>query len=240
MSVFTTVSHRGPQQRATRRPCSAAPETRPAAAPSLSSLELRNFVGDAAWARLPQAVQRRFATAHADVSYEGHMSLRCSWIGRVYAACSRVLGGPLPNRNASDVPTTVRVRDNGHGGVVWERDFHVGRGGKRHVVRSTKEADVYGGLLERTDGGLSMSLDVFEENGGLVFLSRRYWWLQERWRIRIPTWLAPGICRVVHTDLGAGRFRFTMSMVHSLWGETFYQSGVFSDPAGWNNERVAS
>jgi hypothetical protein len=45
---------------------------------------------------------------------------------------------------------------------------------------------------------------------------------------------------VVHTDLGAGRFRFTMSMVHSLWGETFYQSGVFSDPAGWNNERVAS
>jgi hypothetical protein len=201
---------------------------------------LQSFVGAAAWARLPPAVQRRFATTHADASYEGRMTLRCSWIGRVYAACSRVLGGPLPNRNASDVPTTVRVRDNGRGGVVWERDFHAGRCGKRHVVRSTKEADAHGGLLERTDGGLSMSLDVFEENGGLVFLSRRYWLLLGRWRIRIPAWLAPGICRVVHTDLGVGRFRFTMSMVHSLWGETFYQSGVFSDPAGWNDDRAAS
>ncbi|RYF52847.1 MAG: hypothetical protein EOO29_57410, partial [Comamonadaceae bacterium] len=37
-------------------------------------------------------------------------------------------------------------------------------------------------------------------------------------------------CRVAHTDLGAGQFRFTLSMVHPLWGETFHQSGVFTDP----------
>lgn len=239
MSTFTTLPPCSPQHIATG-PCLAAPDTPPAAAPCPSSLDLRSFVGAAAWARLPQAVQRRFATAHADASYEGHMTLRCSWIGRVYAACSHVLGGPLPNRNASDVRTTVRVRDNGRGGVVWERDFHAGRDGWRHVVRSTKEAGAHDGLLERTDGGLGMSLDVFEENGELVFRSRRYWLLLGPWRLGIPAWLAPGTCRVVHADLGAGRFRFTMSMEHSLWGETFHQTGVFSDPAGLNDQRAAS
>lgn len=241
MSAFTTVTPgSSPQHRATRSPCTAAPGTRPASMPSTASLELRAFVGAADWGRLPEAVQRRFATAHADVSYEGHMTLRCSGIGRVYAALSRLLGGPLPGRNASDVPTTVRVCDDGRGGVVWERDFQADRSGQRHVVRSTKEADVRGGLLERTDGGLSMALDVFEEDGGLVFRSHRYWLMLGRWRIGIPAWLAPGTCRVVHTDLGAGQFRFTMSMVHALWGETFYQSGVFSDPVGLKGEGAAS
>jgi len=36
----------------------------------------------------------------------------------------------------------------------------------------------------------------------------------------------------VHTDLGSGLFRFTLSMVHPLWGETFHQTGVFADPVG--------
>ncbi len=240
MSIFTTLSPCSPPHIATGWQGSTAPGTRPDAASGPCSLDLQSFVGAAAWARLPPAVQRRFATAHADASYEGHMTLRCSLIGRLYAACSHVLGGPLPNRNASDIGTTVRVRDNGRGGVVWERDFHAGQDGWRHVVRSTKEADARGGLMERTDGGLSMSLDVFEENGELVFRSRRYWLLLGPWRLGIPAWLAPGTCRVVHTDLGAGRFRFTMSMVHALWGETFYQTGVFSDPAGCHDEGAAS
>ena len=39
----------------------------------------------------------------------------------------------------------------------------------------------------------------------------------------------PGTCRVSHRDLGDGRFRFTLSMVHPLWGRTFHQTGVFAD-----------
>jgi len=46
----------------------------------------------------------------------------------------------------------------------------------------------------------------------------------------VPAWLTPGVCRVTHTDLGQGFFRFTLSMVHPLWGETFHQTGVFADP----------
>lgn len=199
-------------------------------APVGTALDLPALVGTAGWSQLPETVQDRFAVAHADATYEGHMDLRCSAIGHIYAACARLLGGPLTHINSSAVPTTVRVSGNGHGGVVWERCFHTDAQGKDRIVRSTKEIGTDGGLLERTDGGLSMSLNVFEEAGALVFQSRRFWLVWGRLRIRVPALLTPGVCRVVHTDLGGGLFRFTLSMVHPLWGETFHQSGVFADP----------
>jgi hypothetical protein len=200
-------------------------------------LDLPALAGAAAWARLPAAVQRRFGTAHADVSYHGHMDLRCSLIGHIYAALTRAWGGPLTHINTTALPATVNVSHNGRGGVVWERRFHTGtdtNNGAHHgadrTVRSTKELGTDGTLLERTDGGLAMSLDVLEEDGALVFRSRRFWWVLAGLRIPVPTLLTPGTCRVAHTDLGAGQFRFTLSMVHPLWGETFHQSGVFTDP----------
>lgn len=207
------------------RPCDAAP-AHPAPA-----LDLRAMVGAAAWARLPAAVQRRFGTTHADVAYEGQMDLRCSLVGHVYAALTRVWGGPLTHINTTALPATVRVSDNGCGGVVWERCFHTGTdSGAGRTVRSTKELGPDGRLLERTDGGLAMSLEVLEEDGALVFRSRRFWWVRGNLRIPVPALLTPGTCRVAHTDLGGGQFRFTLSMVHPWWGETFHQSGVFTDP----------
>ena len=220
--------------------------------PHAPTLDLPALVGAAAWSRLPAAVQRRFGTAHADVTYQGHLDMRCSAIGHVYAALARLWGGPLTHLNRHAVPTTVRVSSNGCGGVVWERRFHTHSGsagdaggdaagnangnatgnerGDDRTVRSTKELGADGGLLERTDGGLSMSLDVFEEDGALVFRSRSFWWVLGRLRIPVPALLTPGTCRVAHTDLGGGQFRFTLSMVHPWWGETFHQSGVFADP----------
>lgn len=204
----------------------------PVAQPANTALDLHALVGAAGWSRLPLAVQRRFAIAHTDVTYQGHMDLRCSRIGHLYTVLARLLGSPLASINACAVPTTVRVSDNGRGGVVWERCFHAKK--NERTVRSTKELDVDGGLLERTDGGLSMSLKVFEEAGALVFRSRRFWLVWGRLRLPVPGLLTPGTCRVVHTDLGHlghGLFRFTLSMEHPLWGETFYQTGVFADPS---------
>ena len=195
-----------------------------------AALDLPALVGAAGWARLPAAVQRRFGNAHADTSYLGRMDLHCSRIGRVYAWLARLVGGPLPRIDATAVPTTVNVSRNGHGGVVWERRFHGGAAQAGCTVRSTKEIDAGGGLLERTDGGLSMALDVFEEEGSLVFRSSRYWLVLGALRLPIPALLTPGVCRVTHTDLGQGLFRFTLSMAHPLWGQTFHQSGVFADP----------
>jgi len=203
----------------------------PAAAPTPAtdlSLDLAALVGPAGWARLPAAVRRRFGRGHGSATYAGRLALRCSLAGRVFAALARAFGSPLSG-TTDEVPAAVRVFDDGRGGMVWERHFHTVDAGAPHVVRSVKQQGA-GGLEERTDGGLGMDLRVFEDGGALVFESRAFFLALGRLRLRVPALLSPGTCRVVHTDLGAGLFRFDLDMVHPLWGHTFHQSGVFADP----------
>jgi hypothetical protein len=168
----------------------------------------------------------RFAAGHADVVYRGQMDLHCSAWGRLLAWLAAPLGAPLCPQRAQQVPTTVSVRADGHGGVVWTRDMD----GK--TVQSTKRRHPDGGVWECTRGGLSMALDVFEDAGALVFESRRYCWLFGPVRLPLPHWLGPGRCRVTHEDLGGCRFRFTLAMQHPVLGETFRHTGVFVDPHG--------
>lgn len=199
-------------------------------------LDLAGLVGPEGWQRLPAAVRRRFGhRAQAPVVYEGRMDLHCSALGRVFAALGRGIGGPLTRERAAGVPTRVRVKPDGRGGVVWERQF-IGLGGRAgrppRVVRSTKCRAGDGGLVERTDGGLAMRLAVFEQAGALVFESRGYFLDLFGWALPLPTWCTPGTCRVEHQDRGGGRFRFVMTMRHRWWGETFRQCGVFVDPQG--------
>lgn len=194
--------------------------------PTATPLDLSALLGPAAWARLPAAVQRRFAAGHPAAIYRGRMDMRCSTLGRVLAWLVKPLQSPLAAANASGVPTTVRVRTEG-AGVVWERHFDDGVG---HVC-STKELDAGGRLQERTRGGLGMALDVFEHDSALVFQSRRYFLDLGGLRLVMPALLSPGTCRVEHRDLGNGRFRFTLSMTHPFLGETFHQTGVFVDPS---------
>ena len=209
--------------------------TNPLPAPAAPrSLDLAALVGAAGWARLPAAVRRRFGVDHGAATYVGRMELRASPVGRVFAALSRLFASPLSGVTSAAVPTSVRVFDDGRGGMVWERSFHTDGTQAPHVVRSIKQRGRDGGLLERTDGGLSMALAVFEERGALVFESRRFTLMIGRLRLAVPALLTPGTCRVVHTDLGEGLFRFDLDMVHPLWGHTFHQSGVFVDPADAN------
>ena len=189
-----------------------------------ASLDLPSLLGDAAWARLPPAVRRRFALGHGPARYAGHMTLRCSRFGRLLAWLAWPLRSPLVSRCLDDAPTTVTVTPDGDGGVIWAR-----RMGDR-TVRSIKRPHAEGGVLERTTGGLAMALDVFEEDCALVFRSRHYAWCLGPFYLRLPQALSPGVCRVEHRDLGNGRFRFTLSMRHPLLGETFHQTGVFTDP----------
>jgi len=193
-------------------------------------LDIAAIVGAAAWHRLSPAVRRRFAAAHADTVYDGQLDLDCSALGRCFALLTHVFGGPLTSARVRAAAARVRVHGDGRGGVVWERQLSLpGRGAPR-LVRSTKLEGPRGTLIERTDGGLSMELDVLEENGALVFRSRRYFLDLGGWRIPVPALLAPGVCRVEHRDEGPGRFRFTLEMVHPWWGRTFHQTGLFADP----------
>jgi len=188
-------------------------------------LDLRAMLGDEAWGRLPAAVQRRFGAHAAPVRYAGRMDLRCSPQGRVLAWLAAPLRGPLVADCATGVPVEVSVAPDGRGGVIWSRQLG------RRLVHSVKRAFPDGdGVLERTRGGLAMALDVLEDHGALVFQSRHYLWCLGPVRLRLPHALSPGVCRVEHRDLGAGRFRFTLTMTHARWGVTFEQTGEFIDP----------
>jgi hypothetical protein len=200
-----------------------------AAAPREDALDIPGLLGAAAWQRLPAAVRRRFAGAHHDTYYQGALDFECSAIGRCFAWCAAWLRGPLTAHRGTGVPACVRVQDDGRGGMVWERLLLLPGVGPR-IVRSVKQPGAGGGLVERTDGGLAMELQVFEQDGALVFESRRYFLALGRWRVPIPALLTPGTCRVEHRDEGGGRFRFTLSMVHPWWGRTFHQTGIFADP----------
>lgn len=206
-------------------PSTASPPPTIGAAP----LDIAALLGPIAWRSLSPAIRRRFATGHADATYDGTMRIECSAIGRVFAMLARVAGSPLTGHRQDDVAVSVQVRSDGHGGTVWERDLRL-TGTATQRVRSTKKLGPRSGLEEHTAGGLSMALDVAVEDGALVFRSRSYFVQMGAWRMAIPAWLSPGTCRVEHRDEGPGRFRFTLDMVHPLWGRTFHQSGVFHDP----------
>ena len=55
--------------------------------------------------------------------------------------------------------------------------------------------------------------------------------------IPLPKLLTPGTLFAEHRDLGNGSFRYILAFRHPVWGETFYQDGVFKmeqpdQPAG--------
>jgi hypothetical protein len=181
------------------------------------------MVGAAAWSTLAPEMRRRFEPGHGPAVYRGTMRLERSAIGLVFARLAGVFGGPLPAQACDAANTVVSVRPEA-GGVVWERRL----GGR--VIRSVKRPGPGGALLERTAGGLGMALDVFVEDGALVFASRGFFLCLGRLLLPVPALLTPGRCRVEHTPAGEHRFRFTLTMTHPLWGTTFRQSGVFNDP----------
>lgn len=192
-------------------------------------LEIEDFLAPEDWGSLPGEVRRRFAAHGEAIIYRGAMTVQRSWLGALFAWVAAPLGQPLLSRNGEDIETEVHVYPDGKGGVVWER-WLLEAGRPANCVRSTKQRGQHGRLEERTDRGLGMELDVFAANGALVFQSRGYFLQFGAFRLPLPSWATPGTCRVIHTNLGADLFRFTMEMQHPLWGKTFTQRGVFVDP----------
>lgn len=198
------------------------------------AVDIAALLGPDAWSRLAPAVRRRFAAGHmaAPITYAGRMQLRRSRAGWLIALLAGALGSPLPVAQADDCPTDVAVSSDGRGGIVWARSIHLPGGAVQRVV-STKRigsGQAAGRLLECVRGGLGMVLDVSERDGALVFESRRYFLAVGPLTLPLPHVLTPGRCIVTHADAGPSRFRFTLSMHHPLFGETFRQDGLFRDP----------
>ncbi|MBS0297573.1 MAG: DUF4166 domain-containing protein [Proteobacteria bacterium] len=188
-------------------------------------------MGRKAWFELPAAARHRFEVgAHAQaIRYPGAMQVRANLAGLLFAHVCRLIGTPLVTLTGENVPVTVEVYDDGKGAVVWDRTYRF-PGRAPMQVSSRKVADRTGRLMEVVRGGLGMALRLSVEDHALHFCSTGYFLILGGLSLPIPTFLTPGHAHVIHTDLGQGRFRFTLSFIHPLWGQTIFQTGVFRDP----------
>jgi hypothetical protein len=198
--------------------------------PKPAGPDFATLVGPFGWRRLHPEVRRRFSDGHAHaVTYPGRLEVERNWAGLLFALTAKLFGGPLPVARAADAAAIVCVRNNGQGGVVWERWLELRKGSAPLRIASTKQTDDSGRLLECVEGGLGMVLRVFEQNRGLVFESQSYFVTLFGRRIPLPHAVTPGVCRVEHHHVSDGQFRFAMTVVHPLFGRTFSQTGIFHD-----------
>lgn len=194
------------------------------------AIDFERLVARDGWWRLAPDIRRRFSEKpkpDAPMRYIGVMHrVRCSGSGWLFAQCCRLIGTPFAPARGVDVPVAITLLHDAAGGVIWEREYRY-PDRPPVVVTSTKRAGADGALLECVGFGLGMRLAVFEANHALHFLSVRYFWRIGRRQIQLPHLLTPGTAHVVHQDLGSGRFRFTMTIHHRLFGTLFQQDGVF-------------
>lgn len=189
---------------------------------------IARIIGARAWGSLPAAVQHRFART-SPAAYHGETETKLNNIGQLFAVALLAFGAPIPVLSGKRKATVfVNVKD---GGMSWTREYR-GPAGLAFRVRSIKRLSEDGRLFECCAGGWTMLLDVFADQGSLVFRSRNFYWRMGAVSLALPLWMTPGIAEVRHTDLGAGAFRFTLTFDHPWFGRTVFQNGIFQDPQG--------
>ena len=212
------------------------PRSPAASAPHTILLDDRRFhdlLPDEEWGRLPLAIWRRFSKRFADgetVVYVGTIEAASfSPAGWWLAQLARIIGAPLPLCAETGVPMIVTVTE-ARGGQIWTR-ICARSDGFPQVIHSAKRFAGPTGLEEYVGYGVSMALRISVEDEALVFRSVGYSLQVGWWRLPLPHWLTPGDLTVTHSDLGGGRFRFTLDVVHPRFGKLIRQSAVFMEAA---------
>ena len=199
----------------------------------IGDLRFRALVGEADWARLPEATRARFGkriSGSASVVYVGEVvECRFSRLGWLLAQLGRAIGGPLPLSRDADMPACVTVtEDPTFEGQFWTRIYGRRRGFPQ-VISSSKRFAGPTGLEEQIGGGLGIALRVEVDNGALHFLSDHYFLMLRGHRLRLPRFLAPGALRVSHIDCNNGLFAFVLALRHPWFGELLHQTAMFRE-----------
>jgi hypothetical protein len=235
--VSVLDKRKGALQAQPQPPRHPAPPTVPIAIPAglgpIEDLRFRTLVGERAWGELPDAVRRRFSKRlgpNEALVYQGLVTAtQLSVAGRVLSLLSRAIGSPLPLTNGATGPAVVIVtEDAGLGGQSWLR-IYARPGRFPQAIHSAKRFSGPTGLEEYVGCGIGMALRVSVEEGALAFRSAGYFVQIAGWRLPIPLPLQPGQMQIVHRDLGAGSFEFSLSLTHGVFGQLVHQAAVFHD-----------
>lgn len=194
----------------------------------------RRLMGEAAWDRLPLAVRQRFSkklNANEQIVYRGEVvCLELSRAGWLLAQVARLTGAPLPFTHGATGPSVVVVTESPQlGGQIWSRSYPR-PGCFPQVIHSAKRFMGPTGLEEYLGLGLVMRLRLHEEQGRLVFRSAGFVWRIGGRDVRVPRWLEPGSCTVIHRAETDDRFSFTLQLDHAWFGRLVHQVAFFADP----------
>ena len=204
---------------------------------ALGDPRFRALLGAEDWAALPAPVRKRFSkrlAGGATIVYRGtvvatEMSRAGLWLARL----GRLIGGPLPLSRDRGMSAVVTVtEDIAAQGQHWTR-LYARRNGFPQIIHSSKRFAGPTGLEEYVGAGIGMALTVHVEAQALVFRSAWYFLQLFGRRLRLPRVLSPGQLTVTHSELGQGRFAFTLHLEHPRFGVLVSQDAVFaeSDPA---------
>jgi hypothetical protein len=208
-------------------------QPRPARDATLHDLRFRALLGSEAWDALPLEVQRRFSkrlsgaqvALYRGLVVEMHMS-RPGW---ALAQVCRLFGAPLPLNPAAGGGALVSVsEDRGGGGQCWTR-IYAQPNRFPQVIHSAKRFSGRTGLEEYLGRGLGMALRVEALGDGIAFVSDHYFVQFGRGRLRLPSWLSPGVTRVTHRQVAGTSFLFGLQLTHRLAGTLIHQEILFDD-----------
>ncbi len=195
--------------------------------------QLRNLVADDAWQQLPEPVRRRFGERFQPgrtTCYRGHIiNAQFSWLGRMLAQVSRLIGAPLPLHDDRGFATVTVTDHPGNHGQVWTRLYHA-RIGMPQVVQSVKRLRGPTGLEEYMGAGLAIALRLSVDDGALVFSGSEYYWRIAGLELKLPAWLSPEVV-VRNWQSGEQAFHFSLQVTHPYFGELISHHVAFDDRA---------
>jgi hypothetical protein len=191
----------------------------------------RELLAPAEWMRLPLVVQARFMrhlAPHETKLFTGAVvTTELSALGRVLALVLRPLN-IIPAHHGATGPSTVVVTEGADGASQTYTRLYGRAAGAAQVITTTK-CFTSGGLVEKLGYGLSMQLNISVEDRALVFRSAAYRWSAFGRTMTLPRWLSPGVARIEHRDLDGHRFRFTLTLTHSWFGQLVEQVANYVD-----------
>lgn len=205
----------------------------PAEPPRFEDTRFRSLLSAHDWARLPEAVRRRFSKRVSDgatIIYKGRViAIEYSRIGYLLAQMLRLLGAPMPLTLTPGLESVVTVtEDRSCQGQFWTRMFARERGFPQ-MIHSVKRFAGVTGIEEVLPFGIVMALRLSVENGALCFNSAGYALCIGPARVRLPAWLTPGCLTVTHANVDNTTFVFSMTLRHPWFGRLLHQEASYQE-----------
>jgi hypothetical protein len=103
--------------------------------------------------------------------------------------------------------------------------------GSQQLVQTTKVVHPRLGLLDAVgaqgEKRLTTRMVVRADGKSLHFASDGYFLRVAHFNLPVPSLMTPGRLTAEHRDIGDGNFIYILKFDHPLWGQTFYQEGIF-------------